>query len=114
MRQLRQPDSYRFCIPALFAEFQASTEWNPEDIDVILLEPQQVVRLAYIPGAISMFTEDESSSRLFLNFLASAEGQQIFSNWGYLASEEEARQYAPDAETGGEYQLPVDYTSLVK
>ena len=90
------------------------SEWNTEDIDVILLEPQQIARLAYVPGAISTFTKDEASARLFLDFLASAEGQQIFGKWGYLASEEDARQYAPDAQIGGEYKLPENYTPLVK
>ena len=89
-------------------------EWKPDDIDVVLLEPQQIVRLAYVPGAISTFTTDEESAQMFLDFLASAEGQQIFSKWGYLATEEEARQFAPDAEIGGEYKLPENYTPLVK
>jgi len=38
----------------------------------------------------------------------------MFSNWGYLATEEEARQFAPDAAIGGEYQLPGNYTPLSK
>ena len=90
------------------------SKWNAEDIDVILLEPQQIVRLAYVPGAVSTFTTDEESAQMFLDFLASAEGQQIFGKWGYLASEEAARQFAPDAEIGGEYKLPENYTPLVK
>ena len=90
------------------------SEWKPDDIDVVLLEPQQIVRLAYVPGAISTFTKDETSTRQFLDFLASAEGQQIFGKWGYLATEEEARQFAPDAKIGGEYKLPENYQSLVK
>ncbi len=89
-------------------------EWEPDDIDVVLLEPQQIVRLAYVPGAVSTFSQDEESAQMFLDFLGSAQGQQIFARWGYLATEEAARQYAPDAQIGGEYQLPENYQPLVK
>lgn len=89
------------------------SEWNPEDIDVVYLQPDQLTRLAYIPGAVSTFTQDRESAQRFLDFLVSAEGQQIFGRWGYIATEDEARQYAPDAEIGGEYKLPDSYEPLV-
>ncbi len=85
--------------------------WDPEDIDVVFLQPDQLPRLAYVPGAISTFTNKAESAQAFLNFLISEEGQQIFAKWGYLATEEMARQYAPYAEIGGEYSLPDSYTS---
>ena len=88
--------------------------WNPDNTDVVFLEPDQITRLAYVPGAISTFTKDRESAQNFLDFLASPEGQDIFTRWGYLATEDEARQYAPDAEIGGEYALPDDYEPLVK
>ena len=89
------------------------SEWNPDAIDVVYLQPDQLTRLAYIPGAVSTFTQDRESAQRFLDFLVSAEGQQIFGRWGYIASEDEARQYAPDAEIGGEYRLPDSYEPLV-
>jgi molybdate transport system substrate-binding protein len=88
--------------------------WNPDATDVVFLEPDQITRLAYVPGAVSTFTKDRESAQKFLDFLASPEGQEIFAKWGYLATEDEARQYAPDAEIGGEYQLPDDYEPLVR
>jgi molybdate transport system substrate-binding protein len=88
--------------------------WNPDTTDVVFLEPGQIPRLAYVPGAISTFTSDRESAQKFLDFLTSAEGQQIFSRWGYLTTEGEARQFAPDAQIGGEYQLPADYEPLVR
>lgn len=90
------------------------SEWHPDAIDVIYLQPDQLTRLAYIPGAISTFTQDRESAQRFLDFLVSAEGQQIFNGWGYIVTEDEARQYAPDAEIGGEYRLPDTYEPLVK
>ncbi len=88
--------------------------WNPDKIEVIYLEPKQIPRLAYIPGAISTFTEDRDSARRFLDFLTSAEGKEIFGRWGYIATEEEAREYAPYATIGGEYRLPETYKPLAK
>jgi len=90
------------------------SEWNPEDTDVVYIQPDQLMRLAYIPGAISTFTQDREIAQRFLDFLVSSEGQQIFGKWGYIATEDEARQYAPDAEIGGEYKLPDNYEPLVK
>ena len=90
------------------------SEWHPGSIDVIYLQPDQLTRLAYIPGAISTFSENEESARRFLDFLVSADGQQIFNKWGYITTEDEARQYAPNAEIGGEYKLPDTYEPLVK
>ena len=82
--------------------------WH-DTIDVIYLAPAQLPRLAYIPGAITRFAADKTSAREFLDFLVSEEGQEIFRKWGYITTEAEARKYAPNAQIGGEYQLPADY-----
>jgi molybdate transport system substrate-binding protein len=87
--------------------------WH-ESIQVVFLEPEQIPRLAYIPGAISTYTKDRESARHFLDFLVSPEGQGIFAKWGYIATEAEARKYAPEAQIGGEYKLPEDYRPLVR
>lgn len=88
--------------------------WHPDTIDVVYLKPEQIPRLSYIPGAISTFTEDRESAQKFLNFLVSPQGQEIFSKWGYIATESEAKRFAPNAEIGGEYKLPETYEPLVK
>lgn len=90
------------------------SEWHPDSIDVVYLQPDQLTRLAYIPGALSTFSENEESAQRFLDFLVSTDGQQIFNKWGYITTEEEARQYAPNAEIGGEYKLPDTYEPLVR
>ena len=84
------------------------SEWH-DTIDVVYLEPEQVPRLSYVPGAVSAYAEDKVSAAEFLEFLTSPRGQDIFKKHGYLASEEEAREFAPYAEIGGEYQLPEDF-----
>jgi len=88
--------------------------WHPDTIDVVYLKPEQIPKLSYIPGAISTFTEDRESAQKFLDFLVSPQGQEIFSKWGYIATESEARKFAPNAEIGGEYKLPKTYKPLVK
>jgi molybdate transport system substrate-binding protein len=87
--------------------------WDPDNIDVVYLAPEQLPRLAYIPGAVCTFTKDSASARDFLDFLVSPEGQAIFQKWGYITSEDDARQLAPGAAIGGEYQLPENYLQLI-
>jgi molybdate transport system substrate-binding protein len=90
------------------------SEWNPDKIEAILLKPQEVPRLAYIPAALSTYSRDKEGAQRFIDFLISPEGQKIFAQWGYIATEKEARAFAPHAEIGGEYTLPQDYTPPVR
>ena len=89
------------------------SEWH-DTVDVVYLEPQQIPRLSYIPGAVSRFANDIESAQKFLDFLVSSDGQAIFGKWGYISTESEAREYAPGAEIGGEYRLPDAYRPLVQ
>ena len=89
------------------------SSWH-DTIDVVYLEPEQIPRLSYIPGAVSTFAENRDGAQKFLDFLVSPQGQEIFSKWGYLATESEARKFAPYAVVGGEYKLPDSYKPLVK
>ena len=90
------------------------SKWNPDAIDVVYLKPEQIPRLAYVPGAVSVFTEDRESAQNFLDFLVSPVGQGIFSKWEYITTESEAKRFAPNAEIGGGYKLPELYKTLVK
>ena len=87
---------------------------NPDSVDAIYLNGNQIPRLSYIPGAVSTFAQDKASAQKFLDFLASEEGQAIFVKYGYQTTEGEARKFAPDADIGGEYKLPSGFTTLVK
>ena len=88
--------------------------WNPQNIDTVYLKPEQLLRLAYIPAAISIFTKEKEAAGAFIKFLTSRTGQDIFRKWGYDVTESEARKYAPDAKIGGEYQLPDSYKALIR
>lgn len=81
--------------------------WDPEHIETILLPPQQVARIGYIPIAVSAFAEDIELALTFVDFLTSQDGQAIYKKWHYLTTEEEARQFAlPTTPVGGEWPLP--------
>jgi len=89
-------------------------DWDPQNIRTVYLKPDQIPRLAYIPAAISTFVRNKEAAEAFLDFLTSSAGQDIFRKWGYDVTEQEARQYAPAAQVGGDYELPELYQTLVK
>jgi len=80
--------------------------WNPAMIDTVLLQPDQVPRLAYIPAARVRNAANAEGAEAFIAFLKSSQGQAIFKKWGYLTEESEAREFAPQARIGGSYLLP--------
>jgi molybdate transport system substrate-binding protein len=85
------------------------SKWNPEAIEAVMLDPERVPRLAYIPAGVCRTAKDQDAAKRFVDFLASAEGQALFAKKGYIATEEEARKFAPKARIGGEYRLPANY-----
>jgi molybdate transport system substrate-binding protein len=89
-------------------------DWDPKNIDVVYIKPDQIPRLAYIPAAISTYSKEKEAAGSFINFLTSPNGQDIFKKYGYDVTEAEARKFAPNAQVGGEYQLPDSYKALIK
>ena len=85
------------------------SKWNPEAIEAVMLDPNRLPRLAYIPAGVCKTAKDKDEAKRFIEYLASKDGQAIFAKWGYLATEEAARKFAPKAKIGGEYQLPANY-----
>ena len=81
-------------------------KWNPELMEAVLLEPNQVPRLAYIPAAVLKNAKNPVGAETFIAFLRSTEGQAIFQKWGYLTDEVEARKFAPLSHVGGTFTLP--------
>ncbi|MBP1714178.1 MAG: transporter periplasmic substrate-binding protein [Deltaproteobacteria bacterium] len=81
--------------------------WDPERIERVLLKPEEVPRIGYIPAAVARFTPDRVRAERFVNFLVSPEAQAVFRKHGYLMSVQEARRYTlPNTPVGGEYFLP--------
>ncbi len=81
--------------------------WNPEKIKTVLLPPERVPRIGYIPIARSVFCRQPETLERFVAFLTGVEGRAIFSKWNYLSSVEDARKYTTkDCPVGGEWMLP--------
>jgi len=84
--------------------------WDPGRIETVLLPPEQVSRIGYIPAAVSVFAHDRPGAEDFIRFLSSPEGREIFRKHGYLTGLEEARKYTlPGTAVGGEYELPGEW-----
>ncbi len=84
--------------------------WDPERIESILLKPEAISRIGYIPIAISRFTEDKITAQKFIDFLLSPHGKTIFQKYHYLMDIQEARRFTkPDTPVGGEYLLPEEW-----
>jgi molybdate transport system substrate-binding protein len=80
--------------------------WAPDSIESVDLEPEQIPRIGYVPIAVSRFCRRPALAREFIEFVTSPEGKAIYARWHYLTSEEEAREFAPNARVGGEWDLP--------
>jgi molybdate transport system substrate-binding protein len=81
--------------------------WNPKRIETIPLKSDQLVRIGYIPIAVSRFSKHPKLARKFINFLLSPQGQKIFVKYHYFASPQEAfRWIGAKKPVGGEYKVP--------
>lgn len=85
------------------------SSWAPDKIETVYLPPEKVMRIGYIPIAISNYSKQKQLAQQFIDSLTSDEGKKVFKKWGYLTSEEEARKLAPKASVGGEYRLQTQW-----
>jgi len=81
--------------------------WDPERIETIRLAKEEVLRIGYIPIAISRYTRDSNNAQKFIDFLLSERGKAIFRKHHYFMSPEEAFLYIGEEKPiGGEYRVP--------
>ena len=81
--------------------------WQPDRIRTILLPPERVPRIGYIPIAVAKKAKDRELAEAFIVFLAGPDGQAAFRKWHYQTTEAEAREFAtPTTPVGGEWPLP--------
>ncbi|NLI93377.1 MAG: molybdate ABC transporter substrate-binding protein [Peptococcaceae bacterium] len=84
--------------------------WDPEKIETIPLQKDQIQRVGYIPIAISAYTQNKEIAQQFIDFLNSEEGKAIFKKHNYFVTPEEATAYiGADKPVGGEYTLNKDW-----
>lgn len=81
--------------------------WDPKRIETIPLRKEEVVRIGYIPIAISRFTSNRPSAQKFIDFLLSEDGKKIFKKYNYFMTTDEAFAWIGEKRpVGGEYILP--------
>jgi len=85
--------------------------WDPSRIESVPLKKDEIVRIGYIPIAISKFTQNTVLARRFIDFILSGEGRTAFEKYHYFTSPEEAIAFIGDKKpVGGEYDVPKEWT----
>lgn len=80
--------------------------WDPERIETIPLQSNEILRIGYIPIAVSKYTQNKVLAQQFIDFLVSDEGKAIFKKYNYFMTPEEATVYiGQERPVGGEYTL---------
>lgn len=81
--------------------------WDTERIETVPLKKEQIIRIGYLPIAISKFTKNLSISQKFIDFVLSEEGKKVFRKYHYFMSPDEASQWIGQKKpVGGEYEVP--------
>ncbi|MFH0825513.1 MAG: molybdate ABC transporter substrate-binding protein [Pseudomonadota bacterium] len=84
--------------------------WDPERIETIPLDKSQVIRIGYIPIAISKYTSNRALAQQFIDFLLSEDGKKIFKKYQYFMSADEAAAWIGEKKpVGGEYVVPQEW-----
>ena len=84
--------------------------WDPDRIQNVPLKPNQIVRVGYIPIAISKFTKDKKLAKEFIDFLTSKEGKAVFAKYSYFATPKKAFSWiGEEKRVGGEYIVPKEW-----
>jgi len=84
--------------------------WDPERIETVPLKPSEIIRIGYIPVALSTFTSNRPLAQEFIDFLWSEDGKNIFRKYHYFMSPDEAVAWiGQEKPVGGEYVVPKDW-----
>jgi len=84
--------------------------WDPQRIETIPLRKEEILRIGYIPIAISKFTKKRELAQRFIDFVLSEEGKAIFRKYHYFMTPDEAFAYVGEKKpVGGEYVVPKEW-----
>lgn len=84
--------------------------WDPERIETVRLKREEVLRIGYIPIAISKYTKNRELAQKFIDFLLSEQGKDIFRKYKYFMTPEEAFAWLGEKKpVGGEYVVPQEW-----
>jgi molybdate transport system substrate-binding protein len=86
--------------------------WNSKLIQTIPLKKEEIVRVGYIPIAISKFSKNRKLAKKFIEFITSKKAKEIFAKYHYLSSPQEAFSYIGEQKSiGGEFKVPKGWIS---
>ncbi|MEW5921902.1 MAG: molybdate ABC transporter substrate-binding protein [Bacillota bacterium] len=81
--------------------------WDPERIETVPLKPEEIVRVGYIPIAVSTFSGNKELAAQFIDFLLSPEGRRFYKQYQYFTTPEQAFAYiGEERPVGGYFELP--------
>lgn len=84
--------------------------WDPKRIQNIQLKNSEIVRIGYIPIAISIFSENKKSAQFFIDFITKGEGKRIFDSHNYFMTTENVANFiGSKKQIGGIYNLPEEW-----
>lgn len=84
--------------------------WDPERIETVPLKRHEIIRIGYIPIAISKFTSNRALAQKFIDFMLSEDGKKAFRKYHYFMSPEEAQAWIGQKKpVGGEYEAPKNW-----
>lgn len=84
--------------------------WDQKRIETIHLPAEQIIRVGYIPIAVSRFTSNRALAEKFIDFVTSAEGQSYYEKYNYFTTVEQATRYiGEERPVGGNYEIPDEW-----
>lgn len=83
--------------------------WDPATVETVPLKSDEVIRVGYIPIAISRFTKNRELAQRFIDFMTSEDALSIFKKYKYFTSSEEAFAWIGQRPVGGEYHVPDEW-----
>ncbi len=84
--------------------------WDPARIETVPLKKDEILRIGYIPIAISAYSKNRATAQSFIDFLTGPEGRAVFARHRYFATPEDAfRWIGEEKPIGGEYEVPTEW-----
>ncbi len=81
--------------------------WDPERIDIVPLKKSEILRIGYIPIAVTKYTKDKDLATKFIDYVISEKGTTIFKKYNYFTTPKEAFDWIGEKKKiGGTYILP--------
>jgi molybdate transport system substrate-binding protein len=83
----------------VMGQVDAAITWNfygtsaADKIDIIWLSPEQLTGVGQVLAAVSSYSQNPSSARELIAFMASSDSKIVFEQYGYITDAEEVSQY---------------------